>query len=330
MSTLQSRTSARTSTRTTRRTRALAAAAGALVAAGALAGAAPASAAGAPDLVVTAVSWGPSSPVVGAPVTFRATIANRGTAATPAGVVHGVQFKVDGVMTTWSDSSTAALAPGASRTVTANGGPAATAVWTATAGAHRITAEVDDARRIAESDERNNRRDRTLTPRTGSDTVSSEVVVTGTGTDRWVSVRSTLGPSTRPSYVSSRLSGTLSAACYDARGTAVAGTVRDLGRVAIGDTAAGPFRSSPDAVYAVADAHRAPVTVSADVVLRAILRDRAGDLAGLGCAGGTTAGFARWDVDSLTTQRRSLVDDAVVATATSTDRVSYAFPAPTA
>ncbi|MDX6403845.1 MAG: hypothetical protein QOH70_1300 [Blastocatellia bacterium] len=112
---------------------------------------------GLPDLIVTAVTWSPASPVTGNAVTFSATIQNQGGSATPAGVIHGVEFRVDGVQVNWSDTSTASLAAGASRTVTANSGPnGGSSTWTATSGTHTILATVDDVNRIAESNESNN------------------------------------------------------------------------------------------------------------------------------------------------------------------------------
>jgi hypothetical protein len=111
---------------------------------------------GSPDLIVTAVSWTPSSPSAGQAVTFSATIKNQGTAPTPSGVIHGVLFSVDGTPMNWSDTSTDSLAPGASRTLTANGGPSGSSTWTATVGSHTILANVDDVNRIAESNESNN------------------------------------------------------------------------------------------------------------------------------------------------------------------------------
>jgi hypothetical protein len=114
--------------------------------------------AGKPDLVVTDVSWEPANPVAGTPVTLKATIKNQGTAATPAGVVHGVLFTFDdgaagpGV---WSDSYKESIAPGVSVTLTANGGSAGS-TWKAVDGVHTIKANVDDVNRIAESDETNN------------------------------------------------------------------------------------------------------------------------------------------------------------------------------
>ncbi|NAZ82561.1 hypothetical protein GTR02_12090 [Kineococcus sp. R8] len=134
----------------------------ALTGLGLLAGAAGATAApvALPDLVVSGISAVTATP--GAPVTFAATLTNRGRAATPAGVVQGVAFAVDGTVVTWSASRTASLAPGASAVVRADGGPRG-ATWTATAGRHVVTAVVDDVARIRESDERNNTRTRTVT-----------------------------------------------------------------------------------------------------------------------------------------------------------------------
>lgn len=115
------------------------------------------------DLVVTGLSWSPSTPAAGAPVRFSATIKNVGRAATPGGVVHGVAFRVDGRTVTWSDTHTASLAPGASVTLSANGGRTSS-TWTAVAGAHTITAYVDDVNRMpGEGSETNNTRSRSLT-----------------------------------------------------------------------------------------------------------------------------------------------------------------------
>ncbi|UYZ65226.1 RICIN domain-containing protein [Hymenobacter weizhouensis] len=114
--------------------------------------------------MVTDISWSPASPAVGTALTFSATIKNQGTAATPAGVVHGVGFFVDGTQVGWSDNSTDALAAGASRTVSGTG-----PLYTLTAGTHTVEAFVDDINRIAnESNETNNKLTETLTPGTGS------------------------------------------------------------------------------------------------------------------------------------------------------------------
>ncbi len=124
----------------------------------------PTPTAGTPDLVVTDISWTPTTPVTGDAITMKATIKNQGTVATPSGIVHGVAFTSDGNLgsAVWSDSHTASIAPGASVTVTANGGSAG-ATWTAAAGTYTITATVDDMSRIAESNENNNVFTKTMT-----------------------------------------------------------------------------------------------------------------------------------------------------------------------
>ncbi len=119
-----------------------------------------------PDLVVTDVSWSPSNPRTGEPIRFSATIKNQGSAPTPADTIHGVAFSIDGKKYTWSDDSTASLAPGASRTLTANGGISGhtDGTWLSTAsGTFTLEAWVDDATRITESDEGNNKLVKTLT-----------------------------------------------------------------------------------------------------------------------------------------------------------------------
>ena len=132
-----------------------------------------------PDLVVTGVSWSPAAPAAGTATRFSATIRNQGAAATPAGVVHGVAFRVDGRTVTWSDTHTASLAPGASVTLTANGGGTGGA-WTATAGRHTVTAHVDDVNRIpGESNEADNTRDAALT--VGTPASRPDLVVSGIG-----------------------------------------------------------------------------------------------------------------------------------------------------
>jgi hypothetical protein len=110
--------------------------------------------AGPANLVV--VSIGAVTAKAGDRVTFSTTIKNTGGLATPAGVIHGVRFTVDGAAITWSDSSTASLAPGATRTLTANGGPSGS-TWPATAGPHTVEAWVDDVNRIAEGNETDNK-----------------------------------------------------------------------------------------------------------------------------------------------------------------------------
>ncbi len=136
---------------------------------------------GTPDLVVTDISWSPANPAAGSAVTFSATIKNQGTGATPAGVVHGVAFQIDGAGTTlWSDNYTSSIPAGASATVTVNGGTAGS-TWTATQGSHSILAWVDDVNRIPnESNENNNQYTKNLNIGTSSqpDLVVTDITYT--------------------------------------------------------------------------------------------------------------------------------------------------------
>jgi len=117
---------------------------------------------GTPDLIVTDISWTPTSPTAGNAVTFSATIKNQGTGATAAGTINGVAFQIDGAGTTlWSDNNTSSIPAGSSITVTVNGGTAGS-IWTATSGLHSILAWVDDVNRITESNENNNQLTETL------------------------------------------------------------------------------------------------------------------------------------------------------------------------
>jgi glucose/arabinose dehydrogenase len=114
-----------------------------------------------PDLVVTSVTASPGAPSSGQPVRFTAVVRNAGTVATPAGVIIGVAFRIDGRTVTFSDTSTTALVPGTSRTLSATGG-GVSGTWLATSGAHTLQAYVDDIDRITEVSESNNTVSRTL------------------------------------------------------------------------------------------------------------------------------------------------------------------------
>ena len=109
------------------------------------------------DLKVSSISYVPASPASGNAVTFLATVKNQGTVATPAGVIIGVRFDIDGTAVTWSDNDTTSLLPGASVTVTANSGPTGRSTWTATSGTHTLQAWVDDVNRMTDVDRSNNK-----------------------------------------------------------------------------------------------------------------------------------------------------------------------------
>jgi hypothetical protein len=109
---------------------------------------------GLPDVIVTAVSWTPSTILGGTTVVFRATVKNQGSAPTPTTL--GVGFAVSsGGNYTWA-SQGASLAAGASVTLTANGGADGSNRWLASPGPHTVTANADDINRFEEGLEDNN------------------------------------------------------------------------------------------------------------------------------------------------------------------------------
>jgi hypothetical protein len=108
------------------------------------------------DLAVTQIYWSPAHPKAGQPLTFSATVKNRGTAATDDGVIIGVAFQINGTTVTWSDTNKSSLGPGQSRKLTANFGPGDSATWTAVAGEHTLGAWVDDVNRLPDTNRNNN------------------------------------------------------------------------------------------------------------------------------------------------------------------------------
>ncbi|GAA0321345.1 CARDB domain-containing protein [Kineococcus aurantiacus] len=287
-------------------------AAAAAVAAGLL-GAGTAQAAPArPDLVVTKVTWAPQSVAAGQQLAFSATIKNQGTAATPADVIHGVGFQVDGKLRTWSDYVTWSLAPGESTTVVASGGPTGSSTWTATTGTHEILAYVDDAGRIAESNESNNRTKTTFT-------VAAKPTMT-------TSLRGLTSYSTFPAVpgktgIASYLSGTGYGACF-VGGRVVPGTEKSFGTYGAGNTDyyySGPFSQSGKVEVPA----RATSATSAEINLGEIYKWHYGDPEYLlDCAAGQTPDFTRWHVTKLTTNRWTVSDTTwggnLLATATAT------------
>lgn len=131
---------------------------------------------GSPDLIVTDITWSPASPTAGSEVVFSAVVKNQGTAATPAGVKHGLNLLVDGVQVNWCDTYTTSIAAGASVTLTANSGPAGKNSWTATSGSHTVQAVIDDTFLITESNENNNTYSEAIS--IGSSTGTPDLIVT--------------------------------------------------------------------------------------------------------------------------------------------------------
>jgi len=126
-----------------------------------------------PDVIVTAVGWTPNPPFAGNQIVFWATVKNQGTGPTPAGITLGVGFSIDGsANVSWSGGYSSAVSPGASVTLTADGGPTGN-YWTATAGAHTLTATADDINRFPESNENNNSMSAYLAISTGPPRINS-------------------------------------------------------------------------------------------------------------------------------------------------------------
>lgn len=117
-----------------------------------------------PDLVITKLGLMAGEDGIGQNARFEATIENRGNAATPPDITHGVAFFVDGEFLAWSDEFRGPLAPGQSVVVKSNSGPKGTATWKVAAGTHLLRAVADDVNRIRESDEGNNELEITLNP----------------------------------------------------------------------------------------------------------------------------------------------------------------------
>ncbi|WP_432540473.1 hypothetical protein [Kineococcus sp. SYSU DK002] len=156
----------------------------------------------------------------------------------------------------------------------------------------------------------------------GSSGVSSSVVLHGGA----LSVRSALAALPGNTYVESRLGGRLSVACF-AGGQVVPGTGTDAGWVATGDLGGAPWYNNGYLVDAVAPA--GATSVSAPVVLKNVLLDRAGLLREKACAPGQQAGFHRYLVTRFSSQRHAF-DGTVLGTDSGSTWVPYRFPAPVA
>jgi hypothetical protein len=114
-------------------------------------GAVGSSSGGLPDMIVTAIG-GTLGIIAGQTPAFTATAANQGTGATPAGIVTGVAFLVDGTEVTYADQYTTSVPAGGSITLSADTTP----TWVATAGSHTLQAWVNDTGRYSEADTTNN------------------------------------------------------------------------------------------------------------------------------------------------------------------------------
>lgn len=131
-----------------------------------------------PDLVIQDVRWSPENPKPGDEVKFTITIANIGSAPTPA-VVHGAAIKIDGKTVCWSDTHKSPIEPKGSVTVTTNNGASGKGFWVCTPGTFKIEAVVDDVNRIDESNEKNNVKKAVLSTGVGADLIVAEVKTKG-------------------------------------------------------------------------------------------------------------------------------------------------------
>ncbi|MBU2662754.1 discoidin domain-containing protein [Actinoplanes bogorensis] len=118
-----------------------------------------------PDLTITGTSSSPAAPVETDAVTLSATVRNAGGLASPA---SNVNFYLG--TTKVGTATVAALAAGASATVSAN-------IGARDAGTYAVTAKVDEANTVIESNEANNSftGSLTVTPVSSSDLVASAV-----------------------------------------------------------------------------------------------------------------------------------------------------------
>lgn len=108
------------------------------------------------DLIITAVSCLPASPVEGDAIRFSAVVANQGTAAVPAGSNVRVIFWINGGPAVAWCSVTNLLSPGASTLVAPAEDSAGFGTWTAITGLHSVIATVDSLGAVVESVETNN------------------------------------------------------------------------------------------------------------------------------------------------------------------------------
>jgi hypothetical protein len=110
---------------------------------------------GEPDLTVTDIII-PANITTGNPMIFSAIVQNQGAVPTPPGAPIVVNFYVDSVLVATTTGYHAQIVGLGTATISADGGPNGTPAWTTTGGAHTVTATVNPAGTIAESNLTNN------------------------------------------------------------------------------------------------------------------------------------------------------------------------------
>lgn len=98
-----------------------------------------------PDLQITGITTNPSSPAVGADVSFTVAVRNRGTTTVPAGTVTQLT-----IANSTLKGTAGAIAPGVTADVAISG------TWKATSGGATLTATADATGTVAETNENNN------------------------------------------------------------------------------------------------------------------------------------------------------------------------------
>ncbi|WP_337059385.1 CARDB domain-containing protein [Kineococcus sp. G2] len=259
----------------------------------------------APDLTVTAMGWGAPSPVTGQPLLLWATIKNQGNAATPEGAVHGVGFGVGGRTVTWSDTHTQSVAPGQSVTVTANSGPTGSATWAAANAT--VTAYVDDAKRIRESNDGNN----TKTAAVKTAGLSARLNGDGTATVYAPAMPATTG-------VTNFITGEAYGGCYTDhhRDALLVGTERALGQMSAGGGPYGisaPFAGSGEATV---PGSSTVLRVTSNPIDLAAIKKYRQDAMYFSCPAGSWPDWTRLHVKRLDTQRVEPGTQRVLATST--------------
>lgn len=155
-------------------------------------------------------------------------------------------------------------------------------------------------------------------------TLTSRVAAVGDGLE----VRSRVGAMTENTYVESTLRGKVTVACFR-DGAVVPATKRSIGWITTGDLRGAPWYNNGQYIDAVAESRPAASSVVAGVVLKTILRDRAGELTAQRCAAGTTAGFHHYWITSVASTRYTFAG-VPTGSFTSDQHFTYAFPAPLA
>jgi hypothetical protein len=120
-----------------------------------------------PDLMLSNVTWTPTSPVETDTITVRATVSNSGTAGSPATEVNFYLGE-----TKVGTAAVAAVAAGSSTTVSA-------AIGTRDAGSYAVSAKVDESNAVIEQNDANNSANASgpmvVTPVASSDLIAAAV-----------------------------------------------------------------------------------------------------------------------------------------------------------